>query len=194
MKIQFAAIVAVVAQKVFADCTAQKRLDILESITTAFNAPSLTESAALINALPFQDNCLAPVSVNGSPYIEGGFDGPTSKVFSIAVRQVFAHVEATGTDYGNGTTLYDAYVSLGLYSIRSPVMIRAYVPVEFNLTTCEIMTLPTHTTVPYSIAGVRVYPPMFPTLSVLPTIVGVDTIPGLGAFIHALAAQGFGGL
>ena len=49
-------------------------------------------------------------AVNGAPGIEFGFDASTSKNFAIIARQVFNKVVATYTDYGNGTSLFDAVI------------------------------------------------------------------------------------
>jgi hypothetical protein len=127
------------------------------------------------------------VSVNGSPRIEFGFDASSTKNFANVVRQLFTNVVSEYTDYGNGTTLMDAVVTLGTaHVIDFPVSAHILVPAEFNMETCLLSRLPADVRVPSMIAGV---PVNLPTIPVFP---GLQTLPGLGAILKLLPNNPYG--
>ena len=64
--------------------------------------------------------------------------------------------------------------------IDLPVYAHILVPAEFNMTTCELTELPAHVFVPVDIGGQPINPP------VVPTIPGLETLPGLREVLAAL--------
>ena len=124
---------AVGVPAVLGDCTSSQRLATLAQINDAFNEPDLFTATQKIRAFPLQEDCpaivyvspfrlrcalrhdwasltTAPSAINGLPGIEFGFDATSSKNFAIIARQVFNKVVTQYTDYGNGTSLFDAVI------------------------------------------------------------------------------------
>lgn len=182
-------------------------------ITAGFNENDLLLSATAIQGMPLEPDCPAvgnsppsqrhspytippppnpssdtttplPVSVNGSPAIQFGFDAATTKAFAQVVRQAFSNVVSVYTDYANGTTLMDADVTLGLLGVLDlPVSAHVPVPAQFNLTSCLLSELRADVYVPSKIGGNPVDTPE------LPAIPGLDKLPGVRELLKVLLGE-----
>ncbi|KAK4501618.1 hypothetical protein PRZ48_007427 [Zasmidium cellare] len=166
------------------ECNAERRIAIAQNITSGFNEPDFGKSLADVNAMPLTYDCPAIVYVNNAPGIEFGFDSTSTKDFANVVRQAFVNVKSKYTDYGNGTLLMDAIVTLGvLHYVQLPVYAHILVYIEYT-NDCLISKLPAHVYVPTMIGGEPINPP------IIPTIPGLETLPGFREILKQLGDVG----